>query len=94
MHFSFNYRNATNIFINKLAQLNAAAPEYAEVEGMKGLPGILPTNSGKRMMQTSHQQGPYATTTLVEPGNSNGSSAHHSNTVIPRTAFTMTPLLT
>jgi hypothetical protein len=85
--FAFN-RNATNIFINKLAQLNNAAPEYAEVDGMKGLPGLpgLPGNlaanaSTKRIMQTSNQQGPYATTTLVEPSNSNGSSAHHSNTV-------------
>ena len=80
-------RNATNIFINKLAQLNNAAPEYAEVDGMKGLPTNLLTNAGgssntKRIMQTSNQQGPYATTTLVEPANSNGSSAHHSNTVL------------
>ena len=83
---AFITRNATNIFINKLAQLNNAAPEYAEVDGMKGLPTNLLTNGGgsntKRIMQTSNQQGPYATTTLVEPANSNGSSAHHSNTVL------------
>jgi len=70
-----------------LAQLNAAAPEYAEVDGMKGLPSSLPTNGGMRIMQTSHQQGPYATTTLVEPSQTNGSSGHHSNTVNKRVYF-------
>ena len=46
---SFNVdRNATNIFINKLAQLSSAAPEYAEVDGMKGLPGVLPNAASIR----------------------------------------------
>jgi hypothetical protein len=53
------------------------------VDGMKG----LPTNGGMRIMQTSHQQGPYATTTLVEPSQTNGSSGHHSNTVNDRVYF-------
>ena len=70
-------RNATNIFINKLAQLNSSAPEYAEVDGIKGLPGILPNNRPT----SNHQPGPYATTTLIEPTQSIVTSGHHSNSV-------------
>ncbi len=66
-------RNATNIFINKLSQYgnDPTVAEYAEVDGLKGLPN---QNSLKRPLPLS-TQGPYATTTLLE------ASGHHSNTV-------------
>lgn len=47
---------AANIFVNQLHGL--VAPEYAEVDALKGVPSKRPRST---------QQGPYATTTLVEP---------------------------
>lgn len=75
-------RNATNIFINKLAQYgnDPTVAEYAEVDGLKGLPNPAGKSSLKRPLPPS-TQGPYATTTLLETSASNMPPGHHSNTV-------------
>jgi len=77
-------RNATNIFINKLAQYgnDPTVAEYAEVDGMKGVPNNAPGKSSlKRALPPTHQ-GPYATTTLLDAtASSNLPPGHHSNSV-------------
>jgi hypothetical protein len=50
--------NAANIFVNKLHGLVTASSEYAEVNHANMLEN-----------RHSNQQGPYATTTLIEPAN-------------------------
>lgn len=53
-----NNNNSSHIFVNNLG------PEYAEVDGLKGIPG---------------SDGPYATTTLVEPPPYNNGSSGSSS---------------
>ena len=56
-------KNATNIFLNQLHNIKTnddgdnGAPEYAEVDGM--------INSKQSILISDINQGPYATTTLV-----------------------------
>ena len=56
-------KNATNIFLNQLHNIKTnddgdnGAPEYAEVDGM--------VNSKQSILISDINQGPYATTTLV-----------------------------
>ena len=58
-------KNATNIFLNQLHNMkqnekdNDENPEYAEVDGI--------VNEKQSILITDVNQGPYATTTLVNP---------------------------
>ena len=57
-------KNATNIFLNQLHNIKGndrdnGAPEYAEVDGL--------VTQKQSIMMTDVNQGPYATTTLVNP---------------------------
>ena len=64
-----NKNVATNIFINRLNHMNAtsaaaaAAPEYAEVDGLVSSSGKSEGGGGR--LQLSTEQGPYATTTTL-----------------------------
>ena len=60
-------KNATNIFINQLHNIKSnpdndsdnGAPEYAEVDGL--------VDQKQNILMADINQGPYATTTLVQP---------------------------
>lgn len=68
-----NVKNTTNIFINQLHSLsngtsNCVMPEYAEVDGLKMMASSENMSNSRLAMSTRQlEQGPYATTTLVEP---------------------------
>ena len=65
-------KNATNIFLNQLHNIKQnekdsdEIPEYAEVDGI--------VNEKQSILITDVNQGPYATTTLVNPPRT---SSHH-----------------
>ena len=81
-------KNATNIFLNQLHNIKSndidnGAPEYAEVDGL--------VSQKQTILMTDINQGPYATTTLVDPPRLSSVSSHSNNTVSNSSSIFMYP---